>query len=162
MKEYNGDLLRAESWDAMCHVANNYCVFGSGIAAQILNVFPMMYDADKETNDICEWPERKLGTFSMAQLDGYRYGYNLYAMNGLGNTGGPLSRNLSYDHLFDAMLKMVEDVITHSPIDSLIRIGLPKLMGCDRAGGSWLIVLGIIADLEYRYPRVEFLVYNFN
>jgi hypothetical protein len=160
MREIKGDLLKGEGWDVFCHCVNNYHVFGSGIAWQILNVFPEMYQADCETEHGCD---SKLGTFSKAELPDGRVGYNLYAMHGLGNNGMPLDRNLSYDSFYDGMTRIIEDfIVEHLPIDGKGIIGVPRKIGCDRAGGSWSIVEAILQELETRYDTIEFLIYDYN
>jgi O-acetyl-ADP-ribose deacetylase (regulator of RNase III) len=154
MKYFTGDLLEANV-DVICHVANIYHTFGSGIAYFIRQTYPLAYEADLETENGCE---SKLGTFSSADVTPHLAIYNLYAMYGIGNNGHPLNRNLSYDHFYDAMYKVCED-IKASPIMTTI-VGIPKYIGCCRAGGNWEIVNTMLQELEKQFSHIEFHVYE--
>ncbi len=159
MNYIKGDVFQGK-WDAVVQVCNNYKCFGSGIAAVIANRWPEVYDADKATDD----GDEKLGTFSFADVEGMGRFYNLYAMFGLGNDGSALGRNCSYDHLYNSLIRVVTD-LCNKHMDAIIemdyqpRVGVPYLMGCDRAGGSWTIVEAILTDIENNYP-VWFDVYQ--
>jgi len=155
MKHILGDLLEGE-WEIALHVANTMCVMGSGVAYFIKQKYPEVYQADLETEKDCD---SKLGFFSKAEIGDNRWIYNLYAMCGLGNDGTPIHRNLSYDHLYNGLCRIVEDILTnHRPFGTTI--GVPKFLGCCRAGGSWPIVECILYDIENNYPEIEFYVYE--
>jgi hypothetical protein len=137
---------------------------GSGIAYFLSKKWPEVYMADinytDNSREICvDW---KLGTFSKAVLmDSGRWVYNLYGQVGIGNDGTALGRNCNYDHLYNAMYRACSDMCSLMGDDTnKISIGVPKYMGCARAGGSWIIVDAMLRDLESRYP-VEFIVYEF-
>lgn len=155
MINYNGDLLKADSWNVMAHVANNFHTFGSGIAGQIRTVFPEAYKADLETEYGCD---SKLGTFSYAQLEDGRRVYNIYAMWGIGCDGHPLRRNLSYDAFHDALINLIESC--ENVYGDTLKVGVPKFIGCGLAGGDFSIVLAIVECIERLYPNVEFHVYE--
>lgn len=159
MINYQGDLLKATSWNVCVQICNNYHTFGRGIAAQIRKVYPMMYDADQETEYDCD---AKLGTFSWATLPDERLGFNLYAMWGMGNDGTPLNRNLSYDHFYNGMIRIIEFVNSKYEFESdgSLNIGVPLGVGCGLAGGAWDIVVAMLSDIEARYPNVTFHVYE--
>lgn len=155
MKYQNGDLLESNV-DVMMHVANVYHTFGSGIAYTIRHKFPEAYKADCETEYGCD---SKLGTFSKAEIAPNRYICNLYAMHGIGNSGNPLDRNCSYDSLYNAIYKACQELIPK--YDKPVVIGIPYLMGCCRAGGSWLIVDSILACIEDEFPdKVSFTIFR--
>ncbi len=163
MKLIKGDLLEGE-WDFACHVCNSYTTMGSGVAYFLKKKWPQVYEADVE-NDRLHFldgndPDEKLGTFSIAELNDYRAVYNLYAMCGIGNGGHPLDRNCRYDALFDALFTMCEDIVSKNQLIGKICIGIPYLMGCCRAGGSWRIVEAILNEIEYIYDNIEFIVYQ--
>ena len=151
MKHYKGDLLDSPT-EIICHVCNLYHTFGSGIAYQIMLRYPKAYQADKDTEYDCD---EKLGTFSKA-VDKSRTIYNIYAMWGIGCDGNPMHRNLSYDHFYNGMYKVCSDLDKNRPII----IGVPKYIGCFRAGGSWGVVESMLLDLEAHFPNIEFHVYE--
>lgn len=155
MKLIKGDLLEGD-WDYACHITNQYKTFGSGIAYFIKRKYPSVYQADLE-HDI----ENKLGTYSYGDIGDSRGIYNIYAMDSLGNDGTHKGRNCRYDALIDAL----DDICTelennHVLWDYKIRIGVPYLMGCCRAGGSWTVVDAILKTIEEMHQGVEFIVYD--
>lgn len=163
MQLIKGDLLEGE-WDFACHVVNSYITMGSGVAYFLRKKWPQIYQADLDHNE--EWSENhvddKLGTFSFAPLDDHRGVYNLYAMWGIGNDGNPLHRNCSYDALYNAMFRMCSDITKKHPLMEKVNVGVPYLMGCCRAGGSWKIVESILTDLEEYFEEITFVIYQFS
>jgi len=165
MIHIKGDLLEGD-WDFAAHVANSHCVMGSGVAYFLRKKWPEVYQADL---DYDEWlnrsssiePDVKLGTFSIAELDHTRKVFNLYAMWGVGNDGNPIYRNCSYDHLFNALFKMAAYIESDAPLyDGAFKVGVPKYMGCARAGGEWNIVEAILESIEEKFKRITFFVYE--
>lgn len=149
-----GDLLESDC-DVLVHCANIYHTFGSGIAYFIKQKYPEAYQADLDTEHGCE---SKLGDYSKATIDKNRVLYNLYAMWGIGNDGHPLHRNLSYDHFYNGMYKICCDAGLNKLLP--IVIGVPKYIGCCRAGGNWVIVDTILQELEKEFENIEFHVYE--
>lgn len=152
-----GDLLEGK-WDVAMHCANLYCVMGSGIAYFLQKKWPEVLEADLDYQGELnvrdsDW---KLGTFSKAILEDGRSVYNLYGQRGVGNDGTPIGRNCSYDHLYDAIYRACEDA---TKLTDNVRVGIPMGMASVRAGGSWLIVDAILADIEEKLP-VTFIVYD--
>ena len=161
MKIVKGDLLDG-TWDFACHVCNNHTTMGSGVAYFLRKKWPEVYEADLDEDKNYEQsdPTEKMGSFSVATLNDYRAVYNLYAMWGIGNDGHPLRRNCSYDSLFNAMFSMCQDILKKNPLWNKVNIGVPYLMGCARAGGSWTIVESIIETLEALFDEITFTVYQ--
>jgi hypothetical protein len=155
MKQFKGNLLDSDV-DVMVHVCNLYHTFGSGIAYYIRKKYPNVYQADLDTEYDCE---SKLGTFSKDWIEDNRLIYNLYAMYGIGNDGSPLHRNLSYDHFYNGLYRICCDVKDTFKLIPIV-IGVPKYIGCCRAGGSWDIVESILKDIESQYEGIEFHVYE--
>lgn len=157
MRIINGDLLEGD-WDYACHVANSHCVMGSGIAYFLRKKWPIVFEADLDY-DRSGLP--KNGNYSVADLPDRRKVFNIYAMDGVGNNGHPLSRNLRYDEFYDALYKVCYQIMeeVHGDID--VKIALPYLVGCARAGGSWNIVHSILQDLEEIFG-IEFQIYDFD
>jgi hypothetical protein len=139
----------------MIHCCNLYHIFGSGIAYFIGKKYPEAYKADLETENGCE---SKLGSFSKATTNDGKMIYNLYAMYGIGNDGNPMNRNLAYDHFYDGIYKICDDVGVN-PIRPII-IGIPKYIGCCRAGGNWNIIDIMLQEIEKDFPDVEFHIYE--
>ena len=135
------DLLKwFREQDVRCgiiHQANAYQCFGAGIAKSIREQFPEAYEADKKTK---YGDKDKLGTFSVAQLNGcFKFIYNLYGQWQYGRRG----RNTSYDAVEDGLLSIVQ----HAYDNDLARLGLPFNMGCRLGGGNWKVVRAIIESI---------------
>lgn len=152
MKYIKGDLFESGEWEVFAQICNNYKTFGAGFAKIVKEKYPKVYQADLNTVD----GSSKLGTFSYGNTEDYRNGFNLYAMYGIGNNGNPLNRNLSYDHLYNALYKMCQKL---SGLDWTLQIGVPYMIGCGLAGGEILIVEAILKDIESKF-NVEFLIYQ--
>jgi hypothetical protein len=166
MEHIKGDLLEGD-WDFAAHVANSHCVMGSGVAYFLRKKWPQVYQADLDfqdnldMNDCDAVPDDKLGYFTLADVGDGRGVYNMYAMWGVGNDGDPLHRNCSYDSLFDALYRICADIIANAPYyEGMFKVGVPKYMGCARAGGEWNIVEAIIESIESKFHRIVFFVYE--
>ncbi len=165
MKQIKGDLLEGD-WDLACHVANNYCVMGSGIAYFLRKKWPEVFQADLDfheqmIDDDCDAePQDKLGKHSCAVLPDGRTVRNLYAMWGVGSDGHPLNRNCSYDALYNALYDVAIDLSQAAGPEDIFKVGIPKLMGCVRAGGAWTIVEAILQEIETLFPYMEFTIYE--
>ncbi len=156
MFETKGDLLDGE-WDIAVTCCNLYHTFGAGIAKTIKEKFPEVYAADCDT---VYGDDSRLGTFTYANVGTFGRIFNLYAMIGIGNDGDPLNRNLSYDHFYNGMYRICEQLSLKNPRKTHI-IGVPRLIGCQRAGGNWKIVQAILEQLESEF-MVTFHVYEFD
>ena len=154
MKYTKGDLLEG-NWDVAIHCANEHCVMGSGVAYFLKNKWPEVFQAD------LDYPEGifKLGMYSKALLSDGREVYNLYGQVGVGNDGHPLNRNCSYDELYDALYRACEDMTRFTDNSRPIRVGVPYGMASCRAGGSWLIIDAMLADMTDKFP-VFFIIYD--
>lgn len=151
MKYIQGNLLDGD-WDVAMHNCNVHKTMGAGVAYHLKNKWPEVYKADL---DYDEEPEDKLGKSSVAILPDNRLVFNLYGQVGIGNNGHPLDRNCRYDHLYNAIYSVCENLCR---LESEFTIGVPML-GCGLAGGSWTVVEAILKDIETKFP-VEFVVYD--
>lgn len=153
MKNIKGDLFESDEWDVYVHVCNNYKTFGAGFARIVQYKHPKVYQADLESVD----GESKLGSFTYSSIheNTDRLGINLYAMNGMSNnTENFMGRSLSYDHLYNALYRACQHFNSHT----ILKIGVPHMIGCGIAGGEVSIVESILRDIESKF-NVEFLVY---
>jgi hypothetical protein len=159
MNNFVGDLLDAfddRKVDVIFQICNSYNCWGSGIVVPIKKRYPQAYEADKEAY---EQQEVSLGKYSVGYVSNQKI-FNIYAMWGIGNDGNPVNRNLSYDAFYNAMYNICENELRgSSPILGTIVIGVPKYIGCARAGGSWTIVEAMMEDIENIFD-VEFHVYE--
>ncbi len=117
-----------------CNCRNN---FGSGIAKEIRERIPSAYKADIKHYNA---NGKILGSMS---TDGRVL--NLYGQDYFGRKSSLMndnfSRQLSYIALVEAML----EASRYAPKGSTISV--PYLMGSDRAGGKWEIVLTLLEEI---------------
>ena len=161
MRYLRGDLLEGD-WDAAFHCANTQCIMGSGVAYFLRKKWPKVFAVDLDTKNASE--NEKLGSFSVAEVEPYKFVYNLYAQRGVGNDGHPLNRNCSYDHLYDSIYKACVDILNKFELIGHIFkvvIGIPYGMASVRAGGNWEIVDTILFEIEKEFDgKIEFHIYE--
>lgn len=148
INEINANLLEYPL-DGIIHSCNCFHTMGGGIALRIKDKFPEAYKADLQT----EYGDRtKLGTYSMAILESNFHIYNLYGQFDFGKNW----RNTSYDALNEGLANIEK----HARLSGLIKIGLPKRMGCVLGGGSWVVVRAIIEDV-FDSSSLELYICNY-
>lgn len=134
--EVDVNLLEFSVITAFIHQANCFHTMGSGIAKQIREKYPEMYEADKKSGP--RGDNRRMGSYSYAVCHDGKIGYNLYSQY---NFGGGI-RHTSYDAIVSGLDKIKVNAVTQG----VEKIGLPYKMGCALGGGSWRIVRAIIDD----------------
>lgn len=155
MNIVKGDLVKAVSPSSPCydgtqmmlHVCNNKGVMGSGIALQVKNQIPDAYRAYKEFEHA--YGEIPLGTISTC----YNV-INLHAQDGYGQG----RRHLDYEALYSSL----EKAALYIEKQGIERVGVPYLMGSDRAGGDWRVVYSMLESVfEYgNSPYVFVSIYQ--
>lgn len=142
-----GDLLelaKTGCFDFIAHGCNCQKVMGAGIAAQIKQQFPIVYDADYEDTRL---PIERLGDFTLATVgiepNGTKSTVNVLNLYTQLNPGRDLYVNA---------LRLCLQKVNLSYAGS--RIGLPKI-GCGIAGGNWDEVVEYIKkDLKDMYVTI--------
>lgn len=136
MKTIKGDLIKlAEDgeFDVIVHCTNCFHTMGGGIARQLANKYPQVFEADKET----KYGDReKLGTYTSAIVktnDGYFTVINVYGQYKW-SYGSVV---FEYDAFQKFLNNQVEFVRCYNP-SSLRRkrFGFP-MIGAGLAGGDW-------------------------
>ena len=129
--------------NVLVHCCNNSNpgVMGSGIALSIRQRYPAAHKA------YMEMPERRLGEWSQAEVAPGRLILNLVAQDGYGRGMRHLDYEAFYAGLFDIHSTMRRFTWNPAPV-----VGLPYLVGANRAGGSWKVVLAMIDDIFEKSP----------
>lgn len=122
--------------DVICHQVNCQGVMGSGIAKQVREKYPVVYETYKE---LCgqDKPKNLLGIAQPVQANDKTIIVNIFAQENFGYDGKCYT---DYDALREGF-KTVRD----NNKDDVIAI--PYLMGCHRGGGDWNIVYKMIEEI---------------
>lgn len=145
-KEETGDLLEKMKllrFDAICHGANCFSIMGAGIAKQIAEKYPPVYEEDiKDSRS----PIDKFGNLSYKYIPLYdTYIVNLYTQY----EPGP---NFDY-RAFKKSLKAFK-----SHFKEGLSVGFPQI-GCGIGGGNWDIVRKMIRQ-ELKDYFVTIVIYK--
>lgn len=156
MKTIEKDIFDGE-YDYLIHCCNLYHTWGSGFVVPLKKKWPEAFQADLDTP---RGEPNKLGYFSVAVVNhGKTMIINLYAQKGIGNNGDPLSRNASYDALYDSVYRLCKDISANDAKEK-VSIAVPYLICAGLAGGKESIVLAILEEIEKTFPKVEFHLYK--
>lgn len=123
--------------DGFIHQCNCFHTMGGGIALAIRNKYPELYAADVKHGK--RGDSSRLGKFSTVKCHDDKQGYNMY---GQYNFGG-WHRNTDYEAVYNGLAA----IVLHAAENNVIKLGLPKNMGCRLGGGNWNIVRAIIDDV---------------
>lgn len=120
----------------ICHQVNCQGVMGSGIAKQVRDKYPKVYDTYRAICNAYE-PSELLGhVFSGNVRNEFRID-NLFAQENFGYDGKCYTD-------YHALRKCLESVANTYENKT---IAIPYLMGCHRGGGSWDIVYKMIEEI---------------
>lgn len=128
---HNGDILESDA-DVICHQVNCKGVMGAGLAKQIREAWPCVYE---EYKDFCDIGDAELGTIQICRIGG-RAVVNMFAQDGYGT-----DRQYTDYNALRICLSNVRDIFK----DYVIAI--PHGIGCGLGGGDWNIVNTIIEEV---------------
>ena len=139
-----GNLLDSDC-DYICHQVNCQGVMGSGVAKQIRERWPEVYDAYRERyeqHDRIGIPtEDMLGDVEAIYIDDgdqERYVVNMYSQHSYGYDD---HRYTSYDAFADC-LSQISAFVPYG-----YTIGFPKNIGCGLGGGNWKVISALIEEI---------------
>lgn len=145
----DGDLLQVQKTldlDFICHQVNCQGMMGSGIAKQIRETYPQVYENYKKKCDF--FVNNKMDLLGQTQIvalfdDFYKepihhYVCNLFAQYNYGYDG---KRYTSYDGFWNCLNELKRSIQPGS------KIGFPYLIGCDRGGANWNVIETMIKEV---------------
>lgn len=134
---YKGDILESGA-DVICHQVNCKGIMGAGLAKQIRNKYPKVYEQYK---DRCYYAVGSLlGLNQYIQVEDDKWIANLFCQNNYGRD----KCYTDYPALQKSLESLKEDM-------GICTIALPYRMGCGLAGGDWSIVSEIIVEVFENY-----------
>lgn len=133
------NLLKQNDFYAFIHSANCQCTMASGVAKEIKQTYPEVYDADLKTK---KGDSSKLGTFSFSKTKDGKVGYNLYGQDKYGYDGKCYT---DYNAVKNGLIGIKNHIKQN--VSCEVKIGLPYKMCSIRGGASWDKIYGIIKDV---------------
>ena len=140
MKELKGDILLINK-GIICHQVNCLGIMGKGIAKQIKEKFPEVFN---DYRDFCnrilnQYGSRyeALGMFRISSICDSLHIANIFGQGGIGCK----RRETKYDAVDESLNKLKNLLISNC---CKLKVFFPKRMGCCLGGGNWDIYYEII------------------
>jgi len=133
-----GDLFQA-SESIIGHQVNCQAVMGSGVAKQMKKLYPEVF---KEYVRYCrQHKDDLLGSCQIVELNQgtHKYVANLFGQQAYGGDGRKYTND---DALSSALTQLYKFAKANQ-----CSVALPYKIGCDRGGGDWNIVLGMLNEI---------------
>jgi O-acetyl-ADP-ribose deacetylase (regulator of RNase III) len=151
------DMLDEGRVNYVLHCCNCQAIMGSGIAVQIKNRYPAVYQAYLNHHDLMGL---ELGTVSYGKIGDIasmmrRYIFNLHAQHLFG-TG---DRFVDYEALYKSM-ERARDIIV-SNIGGVGTVGVPYNMAAFRAGGDFRIVETML-EVIFENTSLDVMIVKYN
>lgn len=139
VKYVKGNLLDSDC-DYICHQVNCQGVMRSGIAKQIRERWPEVYDDYRLYHHGCTMNGlHPLGTVCFSTINNTNQSViNMFSQDNYGYDG---NRYTSYDAFATALYD-----IKHCVKEGL-KIGFPKNIGCGLGGGNWEVISALIEEI---------------
>lgn len=133
IKVVEGDLVNSK-YDIFCHQVNCRGAMGSGIAKQIRDKYPEVYDRYRKAIDsFRSFGEKPLGHVVAVPTHDNRFCVNLFAQDGYG-------RDKQYTD-YNAFNKCLEELAMElGTADPNYVVAFPYGIGCGLAGGDWHVI----------------------
>ena len=115
---------------------------GAGIARQIKDRYPLAYEAD---SDARYEGDNLLGDYSFAWTDATQSKgiYNMYTQSKIGD-----KRSVNYEAFYVALTRVANNIEWQIAYDDTKpNFGLPWMISCGLAGGSWNVIFSMINDI---------------
>jgi O-acetyl-ADP-ribose deacetylase (regulator of RNase III) len=144
----DGDLLDQKT-DVIAHQVNCSGIMGGGVALQIRDKYPEVYEGYQ---NFCLDELKRLGTLRTEVLlgkclvctskDGSLAVANLFGQDRCDTNRG-YWRMTNYDAIYDALINLQEIMENHQ----WKSVAFPYEMSCDLGGGSWNVIYAMICDI---------------
>lgn len=143
IRVFDGDLLDSGA-NFICHQVNCQGVMGSGVAKQIKEQFPNVYEQYKTVAS-----SEMLGHIQPIQINEIQYVCNFFAQDNYGYNGKQYTNLEALRQCF----KTLKESLKSSNWEDAV-IAMPWKIGCVRGGADWEVVYQMIEE-EFVDFRVE-------
>lgn len=134
IKEIFGDLTKCPI-PLIAHQVNCQGVMGAGLARQIREKWPRVYEEYRATCAIHKG-NTLLGSILVSQPDQHRTIVNMFSQDKYGHN----ARYTDYE-AFATCCERIKEYMMNNDLDA---IAFPKYIGCGLAGGDWKVIRAII------------------
>ena len=137
-----GNLLDAQT-DVIAHQVNCQGVMGAGLAKQIRDKWPEVFNAYKYYVNLVAFDhhtEKLLGRCFMVLNTEKQYIANLFGQN---NYGRDSKRYTSYDAIYESLISLASQMVD----DGMTSLAIPYKMSSDRGGADWNVILAMIESV---------------
>ena len=140
IKHVKADIFTTDC-DIIVHQVNCYGVMGAGLAKQVKEKYPDVYDIYKSLcNNVV--PEVLLGTTLMVQInDALEDSNKKYIANFFSQESYGYGKQFTSYEAFKKCLEYLKDRYSD------YSIAFPYLIGCKRGGGDWNKIYGVIEEI---------------
>ena len=142
IKIIKGDLLNSDA-NIICHQVNCKGIMGSGLAVQIKNKYPEVFEDYKEHIGKYIYSQENVGLLGSVNLSSI--GPNRYIANIFGQWDYGRNNKIVYTN-YAALRRAFEDLKDYAERHNY-SISLPYKIGCGLANGSWSIVYNLIKKI---------------
>lgn len=136
--------------DVICHQVNCRGVMGSGIAKQVREKYPEVYEFYHAVCMTLE-PSELLGRVISIEVDDGLWIDNLFSQENFGYDGKCYTD-------YNALRQCLEEIMANHKNKT---IAIPYLMGCHRGGGDWNVVYKMIEEVFSDFDG-EVLICEYN
>ena len=156
------DILRSGA-NIICHQVNCKGVMGSGVAKQIREQFPNVYDIYKQKCTASR-PHKLLGVSQFVPVvtdktPNFLGVFNLFGQKDYGYDGKQYTDYQALRTAFTTMKSCIDTLSTVS--DKRFSVAIPYKIGCGRGGGDWDVVLDIIYEV-FNDSRYDILICEYD
>ncbi len=146
MRYVHGDLLTSDL-RIIAHGTNTHGVMGSGIALQIRNKWPNVYEAYRSLH---QTQGLELGTIQPVSTPDGRIVVNCMTQPAFGRDGGRYAD-------YDAIARCIQALNQVASDNGVVEIGLPKI-GAGLGGGDWAVIEGIINSNAQEFTPIVYMI----
>lgn len=147
IKQVNGNLLTYPNIQVIAHQTNCLGIMGKGLALQIKNLWPNVFEEYKSYCKDPDDPHKLLGKCQIVHIESDRYVANLFGEYSFCESIAPYEEGRKPRHTnYDALKEALHRLHTWMVLNDKVTAGVPHCIGCGLAGGSWPIVHQMLVD----------------
>lgn len=143
----NGNIFESDA-DIICHQVNTHGVMGAGIALQIKEKFPDVYEVYKEK---C----KEFSKYDINPLGHVLYCRTKYSNVIIANLFSQIGMSTDYNAMKNCLRSIYNDCKKYNE-----SVAIPYKIGCGIAGGDWNKVYDMIEEIFSQDENVKCTIYK--